>query len=395
MNRLLVAACAVLVGCQPGAKGDPGPQGPAGPQGSMGASGPQGGPGAQGPSGDAGPAGPPGMNGPPGQVVVLAAADGGSLVVDGGVVIVAGPAGPAGSAGPQGTAGQSVVGSSEPAGSNCSGGGVRLVSASGTAYVCNGAQGPPGQSVGFAVELPGTTCPAGGVRLIASSGTSIVCNGPHGGQGQPGAQGQPGQALFVFAADGGSAAIDGGVVVVAGPQGPQGIAGPPGLSPRLVFVEDTSSTFADGGRRPLVSLAYSISPWSTVPAPVVQSFVFSVGSLSTTVVRMEGRSLSSNCQNDNLAPQWNGDLELQISFPDGGSPVPAGGILRCDRRAVSGPGGFCDDGFAFTATVPAGALAVGEYRGAFILGRACTTTMWPGNAAYSIGEAVTLVTQFP
>ncbi len=264
MNRALVAACVAFVGCQPGAKGDPGPQGPAGPQGSMGASGPQGGPGPQGPpcpAGDAGPAGPPGQNGPPGQAVVLAAADGGSLVVDGGVVIVAGPHGPQGQQGPagqalfvfvadggsavvdggvivvagpvgaqgvQGPAGQSVVGSSEPAGTNCASGGVRLVSASGNAFVCNGAQGTPGQSVGFGVEPPGANCAAGGVRLIGAGGTSIVCNGPQGGQGQPGAQGQPGQALFIFGADGGSAVVDGGVVIVAGPQGVQGVAGPPG-----------------------------------------------------------------------------------------------------------------------------------------------------------------------
>lgn len=170
-------------------------------------------------------AGPPGPVGPAGQVVVLSTVDGGTIVIDGGVAIVVGPVGPQGV---QGTAGQSVVGSSEPAGTNCAAGGVRLVSASGTAYACNGAQGSPGQSVGFAVENPGTTCPAGGVRLIGASGTSIVCNGTPGTQGQQGIQGQPGQTLFVFAADGGSTAIDGGVVVVAGPQGVQGIAGPPG-----------------------------------------------------------------------------------------------------------------------------------------------------------------------
>lgn len=204
------------------------------------------------------------MIGPPGQVVVLTASDGGSLAFDGGVVIVAGPAGPQGPAGqtlfvladggsvavdggivvvagppgPQGTPGQSVVGSSEPAGSNCSAGGVRLVTASGSAFVCNGAQGTPGQSVGFGVEPPGTNCAAGGVRLVGASGTSIVCNGPQGAQGQQGIQGQPGQALFVFAADGGSAAIDGGVVIVAGPIGP---AGPQGIGPAVV------GRFDDGG----------------------------------------------------------------------------------------------------------------------------------------------------
>lgn len=259
MKRVvLLAVVLILVACTSGPqgpKGDSGPQGPAGPQGDAGVQGPVGPPG---PAGDAGPQGPMGAMGAPGQVVVLAAADGGALIVDGGVVIVAGPpgpvgptgqvvvvstvdggtividggvaivAGPVGPQGVQGIAGQSVVGSSEPAGTNCASGGVRLVSASGTAYVCNGAQGSPGQSVGFAVENPGTTCPAGGVRLIGASGTSIVCNGTPGTQGQQGIQGQPGQALFVFAADGGSAAIDAGVVVVAGPQGAQGVAGPPG-----------------------------------------------------------------------------------------------------------------------------------------------------------------------
>jgi hypothetical protein len=257
-GSLVLAAVAVLVSCQQGPKGAPGPEGPTGPMGSPGQQGPVG---PQGPAGDAGP---PGMNGLPGQVAVLASADGGVLFIDGGLVVVAGPPGPqgppgatqfvladggtvtvdggvvvvAGPSGASGAPGQSVVSSVEPAGANCAGGGVRLVSAAGTAFVCNGAQGAPGQSVGFGVEPPSANCPAGGVRLIGASGTSIVCNGPQGAQGQQGPQGQPGQALFVFAADGGSALVDGGVVVVAGPTGP---VGPQGLGPAVV------SRYSDGG----------------------------------------------------------------------------------------------------------------------------------------------------
>lgn len=397
MNRIVVFGAALLVcGCTAsGPKGDQGPVGPPGPQGSMGTAGQV----VVLAAADGGllivdggvvlASGPPG---PPGSVVVVSTIDGGAISIDGGIVIVSGPAGPQGV---QGTPGQSVIGSSEPAGTNCATGGVRLVSSGGSAFVCNGAQGAAGQSVGFAVEPPGTTCPTGGVRLIAAVGTSVVCNGTTGIQGQQGVQGVPGQALFVFAADGGTAILDGGVVLVAGPRGAQGPPGPPGLSPRLIFVEDTSSTFADGGRHPLLSLVYSIPPNSSVAAPVVQSFVLPIESPTTTVIRMEGRALASNCQNDTSAPRWNGDLTLFISLPDGGSPVPAGGVLRCDRRAVSGAGNPCDDGFVFTTTIPSGALATGEYRAAFVLGQSCTTTLWAGSADYFVGEAVTLVTQYP
>lgn len=324
MKRIvLVAVVLNLVACTSGPQG---PQGPTGPQGDAGIQGPAGPPG---PAGDAGPQGPMGAMGVPGQVVVLAAADGGALVVDGGVVIVAGPqgpvgpagqvvvvstvdggtivvdggvaivAGPVGAQGVQGSAGQSVVGSSEPAGTNCAAGGVRLVSASGTAFVCNGAQGAPGQSVGFAVENPGTTCPAGGVRLIGATGTSVVCNGTQGTQGQQGIQGQPGQALFVFAADGGSAAIDGGVVVVAGPQGGQGIPGAPG-GIRVVY--------ADGG-----SPGYLFGPtwfWDNAnqcfmeafgqPPPILQSVEFESSDCSgrgyvASLPTSNGQALSARC----------------------------------------------------------------------------------------------------
>lgn len=255
--RGLVVAFLVLSACQQGPKGDPGPEGPVGPMGAMGSMGVPGLQGPAGPPGDAGPTGAVGAMGAPGTVVVITAADGGSVVVDAGLAIVAGPQGPAGAPGQtlfvlvdggtvsfdggvaivsgpqgapgsQGAAGQSVIGSSEPAGANCASGGVRLVSASGTAFVCNGAQGSPGQSVGFGVEPAGAACAAGGVRLIGASGTSIVCNGVQGSQGSLGPQGPPGQALFILVADGGSLAVDAGVVVVAGPLGAPGVPGPPG-----------------------------------------------------------------------------------------------------------------------------------------------------------------------
>ncbi len=124
MNRLLVAACAVLVGCQQGPKGDTGAQGPAGPPGVMGSSGQQGIPGPAGPRGDAGETGPAGMNGAPGQVVVLVAVDGGSVVVDGGVAIVAGPQG---AQGQQGAPGQALFVFAADGGSAVVDGGVVVV----------------------------------------------------------------------------------------------------------------------------------------------------------------------------------------------------------------------------------------------------------------------------
>lgn len=78
----------------------------------MGAMGPPGPAGADGAQGMAGPTGPVGPQGIPGPVVVVEAADGGTLSVDGGVVIVAGPAGaqgPAGANGQPGAAGPSGI----------------------------------------------------------------------------------------------------------------------------------------------------------------------------------------------------------------------------------------------------------------------------------------------
>jgi hypothetical protein len=131
-------------------------------------------------------AGPQGARGEAGQVVVLVASDGGSLVVDGGVAFVTGPSGQAGAAG------QSVVGSSEPTGSNCAAGGVRYDSASGTAFVCNaspglqgpagpqgdaGLQGLPGQSVtSVTLAVGDSVCPRGGTRFTSSSGDTYACS---------------------------------------------------------------------------------------------------------------------------------------------------------------------------------------------------------------------------
>jgi hypothetical protein len=64
------------------------------------------------------------MNGAPGQVVVLVAADGGSVVVDGGVAIVAGPQGQQGVQGPPG---QVVVISTVDGGTIVIDGGVAIV----------------------------------------------------------------------------------------------------------------------------------------------------------------------------------------------------------------------------------------------------------------------------
>ena len=131
---VLIAAATLLVSCQQGPKGDPGAVGPAGPighagvagppgpigptgdagatgpEGVQGAAGPMGAPGATGPIGDAGPAGPQGPAGSPGQVVVISSADGGSVVIDGGIAIVSGPRGPPGPVGPYGEDSPSFIG---------------------------------------------------------------------------------------------------------------------------------------------------------------------------------------------------------------------------------------------------------------------------------------------
>lgn len=291
-----------VTACAP-EKGDAGPAGQQGPQGPQGVPGtvvvltpadasvlivdggiafvvgPQGPGGAQGPQGEQGP------QGARGELTLLEVADGGRIAIDGGIVIVEGPVGPQGPAGPQGVPGvrgadgQSVAGVSVGATVDCPYGGVRYDSATGSHFVCNGApgsvlvvdvadggslkfdggllvvagpqgavgpvgpqgdagaRGADGQSVTATAVGPSSQCPYGGVKYDSASGSHYVCNGA------------PGQVVVLAAADGGSLEVDGGLVIVSGPQGlagvngavgatgatgaqgqmgPQGAAGPPG-----------------------------------------------------------------------------------------------------------------------------------------------------------------------
>lgn len=147
--------------------------------------------GPTGPSGEPGAAGRDGLPGEPGRVVVLTVADGGTIEVDGGVAIVAGPAGVAGPQGP--------VGATGPVGSTGS------VGPRGDP----GVAGADGQSVTGVVELAGTNCQYGGVKYVSASGTHYVCTGATGTAGAPGAQGAIGPQ---------------------GSQGPVGLAGADGQS---------------------------------------------------------------------------------------------------------------------------------------------------------------------
>lgn len=95
MRVFVLVAVVSGLACQQGPKGEAGPQGPVGPTGAT---------------------GPQAQKGDPGQVVVLVANDGGFIVVDGGVAIVAGPPGSAGVEGPIGTTGPAgATGSQGPA----------------------------------------------------------------------------------------------------------------------------------------------------------------------------------------------------------------------------------------------------------------------------------------
>lgn len=114
MKRSTVCLCLLsLAACPSAVKGDQGPKGETGAQGPKGDTGPQGSkgePGDAGPVGEQGPAGDAGSQGPkgdPGQVIIVAASDGGTVAVDGGIAIIQGPMGL------PGADGQSVVASTE------------------------------------------------------------------------------------------------------------------------------------------------------------------------------------------------------------------------------------------------------------------------------------------
>jgi hypothetical protein len=108
MLRAAVLTLVVLVGCTPGPKGSQGGSGPEGPPGPTG-QGAQGPVGPQGPTGETGPTGPQGPQGIPGQVTVVASDDGGTVTLENGVAIVAGPVGPMGPMGPAGPAGAGAL----------------------------------------------------------------------------------------------------------------------------------------------------------------------------------------------------------------------------------------------------------------------------------------------
>ncbi len=316
LAAVVVTSLALMSGCQEtkgssGAKGDPGPKGDQGA---------------------------PGPQGLPGQVIVLAAADGGSMVVDGGLVIVSGPPGPPGAV---------VVLNAADGGTIEVSGGVAYVVGPAGIQGASGAQGPAG--------IPGAQGP----------------QGQPGAQGSAGAPGSPGQP------------------------GPLGPSGPAGADARLVYLDDTSSPFSDAGVHLLYSAVVPLPVWSTTGPAVVETFTIPIPSTTaTTLIHFEGDALSSSCSNGGGAGAgWSGALALFIKPTGGGATINVGGITRCNHLTTAG--NLCDDGFVFKATIPAGALPVGTYQAEFQLGQACTTTMYPGGAAYSVGHAITQVTQYP
>ncbi|MCA3011030.1 MAG: hypothetical protein INH41_01380 [Myxococcaceae bacterium] len=231
-----------------GAMGAPGQPGPAGPPGAPGPliviAAADGGALAvdgglvivTGPQGSAGPTGPMGA---PGPLIVIAAADGGAVAVDGGLVIVTGPQGPAGPPGPMG---QTLLVLAD-GGSVSFDGGLAVVSGA------PGPQGAPGQSVVGSSEPPGANCAAGGVRLVSVSGAAFVCNG---------AQGAAGQSVGFSVEPPGASCAAGGVRLIgalgtsivcngpSGPQGAQGLQGQPGQA-LFILTADGGGAVVDGG----------------------------------------------------------------------------------------------------------------------------------------------------
>jgi hypothetical protein len=235
VHRLALVAMGLVVwGCQPSA----GPAGAQGPQGDTGQQGDRGPVGPQGPQGEQGPIGLQGPQGEPGQVVVVSTVDGGTLVVDGGFVVIAGPTGPQGPQGVQGPQGdqgaqgpqgiQGLQGHEGPqgaalvivaadGGSIAVDGGIAIVAGPEGPRGPQGLSGTDGQSVTGSSIGPGTDCEFGGVKYESASGSAFVCNGA------------PGRVLWLDVTDGGTAQLDGGILVVSGPQGPRGDQGQQGI----------------------------------------------------------------------------------------------------------------------------------------------------------------------
>lgn len=337
MDKVLVAGAVVVValtvGCQQGAKGDTGQPGAQGPVGEGGPVGPQG---PVGPTGASGQPGPTGPQGAPGAVVVVASADGGSVVVDGGVAVVSGPVGPQG---PEGAPGQALI-------LLIDGGTLAF---DGGVIVLDGPQGLPGQrgadgqSVVGSSEPPGTHCSYGGIRFDSASGTSFVCNGTPGSQGAPGVAGQ---ALLVFI-DGGTAVLDGGVLVVIGPQGPAGSTGAAGL-PGPSGAPGTNGLDGDS---------------------VGESGARFAGYTAALVDGMQGRAtMHAMCGNAFVGSHMCHASEFVRANPT--SMPPGGASAWMDNSGGAqelAPGSFYGNAMSSTATVP-GLAEFGRYTGSNAFG---------------------------
>lgn len=208
---LVVVAGLWVAGChredEVGEAGAPGVSGERGPAGPAGESGPEGEPGPGGPAGVQGPAGSVsagdggevvGPTGAPGDGRRIVTIDGGSLHLDGGVVVVAGPQGAMGAPG--------------------AAGGVGAMGPPGAA----GATGSAGTSAQLSALPPGAQCPNGGVLVAGAGGGFPACSGASGANGPVGAVGPPGPA----GGQGPQGAA--GVVGASGPAGATGSTGPVG-----------------------------------------------------------------------------------------------------------------------------------------------------------------------